>query len=102
MVKRAFKNHRLAISLVAINSVIVVEEFAHVYLYPPPNHWAGLGWYWTAVLSLPSSILWYLVSERFSSDFLCMLCLLLIGGFQWGVIGTLLDRSRRRHSSAET
>jgi hypothetical protein len=102
MVKRAFTNHRLAIILVAINSAIVVEEFAHVYLYPPSNHHFGLGWYWTAVLSLPSSILWYLVSERFSSDFLCMLSLLLVGGFQWGIIGALLDRSRRGRSSAKT
>jgi hypothetical protein len=100
MVKRMFRDHRFAFSLIAINTFIVVEEFARLYLTHPK--FIGLGWYWTAVLSLPCSILWYLVSERFSSDFLCMLSLLLVGGFQWGIIGALLDRSRRGHSSAKT
>lgn len=100
MVKRMLRGHRFAFSLIAINTFIVLEEFARLYITHPK--FVGLGWYWTAVLSLPSSILWYLVSERFSSDFLCMLSLLLVGGFQWGIIGALLDRSRRGHCSAKT
>jgi hypothetical protein len=40
MVKRAFKDHRIAIILVAINSVIVVEEFAHI---PGAFQWGIIG-----------------------------------------------------------
>src|SRR6266404_4213329 len=100
MIKRAFKDHRFAVSFIAVNTLIVVEEFAHQHLYPPPLPYAGLGWYWTAILSLPCSILWYLIPWPWPSDFLCMLVLVFIGAFQWGVIGTLLDHcSRTRRSS---
>jgi len=101
--KRVFTNHRLAIIFVAINSAIVVEEFAHIYLYPPSNHHFGLGWYWTGVLSLPSSLIWYHFIERFPSDFLCMLALLLVGAFQWGIVGAALDHwSHAQNSSGKT
>src|SRR5438045_1563480 len=109
MVKRAFKNHRLAIILVIINSVIVFEEFAHQHWYPPAPLSpggpipAGLGWYWTGVLSLPSSLIWYHFIERFPSDFLCMLALLLVGAFQWSIIGSAFDYwSRPRNSCVKT
>jgi hypothetical protein len=104
MVKRAFKNHRLTIILVAINSVIVFEEFAHQHWYPPPRHIMGLGWYWTLALSFPSSLLLFnsTVNWPWSSEALSLLGLLFIGAFQWGIIGALLDRSRRGRSSAKT
>jgi hypothetical protein len=101
MVKHTFRKHRLAFSLIAINSFIVVEEFARLYLTHPK--FVGLGWYWTALLSLPCSLLWYLVIERFPSDFLCMIALVLVGAFQWGIVGSALDRwSRPRNSSMKT
>jgi hypothetical protein len=108
MVKRVFKSHRLAIILVIINSVIVFEEFAHQHWYlPAPLSPGGpipmgLGWYWTAVLSFPSSLILYSVHWSWSHEFLSLLMLLLVGAFQWGVIGTLSDRSRRGHSTAKT
>ena len=108
MVKRAFKNHRLAIILVIINSVIVFEEFAHQHWYPPAPLSpggpipAGLGWYWTAALSFPCSLVLYILHWPWSSEFLSLFTLLLVGAFQWGIIGTLLGRSQRRHSTAKT
>ena|SRR5205085_3106669 len=103
MVKRALKNHRLAIILVTINSVIVFEEFAHQHWYPPPHHWMGLGWYWTAALSFPCSLMLYLVHWPWHSEFLSLIGALVPGALQWGLIGTALDhRSRARHSSANT
>jgi hypothetical protein len=103
MMNRAFKNHRLAIILVAINSVIAFEEFAHQHWYPPPSHFMGLGWYWTAALSFPCSLVLYTIHWPWSSEFLSLFVLLLVGAFQWGIIGTIIDRSSRaRHYSANT
>ena len=103
MLKRAFRNHRFALTFVGINTLIVVEEFAHQHFYPPPPRYAGLGWYWTGVLSLPSSLIWYRFIERFSSDLLCMVALLLVGAFQWGIIGSAFDHwSRPQNSSTNT
>jgi hypothetical protein len=103
MMKRALKNHRLAIILIAINSVIVVEEFAHQHWYPPPSHYMGLGWYWTAALSLPCSLVLYVIHWPWHSEFLSLIAALIPGAFQWGVVGTLFDRrSRAQHSSANT
>jgi hypothetical protein len=103
MVKRIIRNHRFVLSLIAINTFIVVEEFAHQHLYPPPNHWMGLGWYWTAVLSLPCSLMLYLVHWPWHSEFLSLAAALIPGALQWGAIGAVLDyRSRARHSSANT
>src|SRR2546428_10263167 len=101
MVKRAFRDHRFAISLIGLNTFIVVEEFARLYLSHPK--FIGLGWYWTAILSFPSSILWWLVPWPWPSDFLCMLALVGVGAFQWGIIGAAFDHwSRSRHSAANT
>jgi len=99
MVKRAFRDHRFAVSFIAINTLIVVEEFAHQHLYPPPHHWMGLGWYWTAILSFPCSILLHQVHWPWESELLSILTLVLIGAIQWGVIGAAFDHfSRgRRH-----
>ena len=102
MVKRAFKDHRYAVFFIAVNTLIVVEEFARIYLYPPSNHHFGLGWYWTGVLSFPSSLIWYHFIEGFPSDLLSMVTLIVVGAFQWGIIGALLDRLRRGRSSAKT
>ncbi len=103
MVKRALTNPRLAIISVAINSAIVVEEFAHVYLYPPSNHHFGLGWYWTAALSLPCSLVLHIVHWPRSSEFVSLLTLLVVGALQWGIIGPLFDyRSRPQNSCAKT
>src|SRR5437764_8299260 len=101
MAKRTFRDHRVALILVAINTLIVVEEFAHQHL-----HWGkypGLGWYWTAVLSLPSSLALYLLRWPWSSEILSLVALLFVGAFQWGFIGTMADsRSRSSHSSMNT
>ena|SRR5438034_5424605 len=103
MVKRAFKSHRLAIILVTINSVIVFEEFAHQHWYPPPSHVMGLGWYWTAALSFPSSLVLYAIHWPWHSEFLSLVAALVPGAFQWGIIGTVMDRnSRARHSPTNT
>jgi hypothetical protein len=103
MVKRALKNHRLAIILVTINSVIVFEEFAHQHWYPPPSHVMGFGWYWTGALSFPCSVVLYILHWPWSSELLSLLTLLLVGAVQWGIIGAILDRnSHARHSSANT
>src|SRR5437899_3307107 len=101
MLKRVFREHWFAVTFTAINTLIVVEEFAHQHLYP--GKYAGLGWYWTAILSFPTSILWWLIPWPWPSDFLCMLALLVVGTFQWGIIGATLDHWRQgRHFSAKT
>jgi len=100
MVKRAFKNHRLAIILVTINSVIVFEEFAHQHWYPPPRHVMGLGWYWTGVLSLPSSVFLYEADWPWQSEYRSLIALLTVGAIQWGVIGAIMDRNSRDRRSA--
>jgi len=93
MIKRAFRDHRLALVFVAINTLIVAEEFAHQHL-----HWGkypGIGWYWTAVLSLPSSLALYLLRWPWSSEVCSLVALLFVGAFQWGIIGRFFDRQRR-------
>jgi|ERR1700693_451767 hypothetical protein len=101
MVKRVFKEHQFAFSFIAINTFIVVEEFARLYLSHPK--FTGLGWYWTAALSFPCSLLLYVIHWPWSADFLSMVFLVLLGALQWGVVGAALDHSSRtRHSSAKT
>src|SRR5436853_7510765 len=98
MVKRTFREHRFAFTLIGINTLIIVEEVARLYLTHPK--FVGLGWYWTAVLSLPCSILWYFVIEWFPSDVLRMVALVLVGAFQWGIVGSALDYCSRPQNSS--
>jgi hypothetical protein len=106
MVKRAFKNHRLAIILAIINSVIVFEEFAHQHWYPPEPRQpggaipAGLGWYWTAVISLPCSVFLYEADWPWRSESRSLIALLTVGAIQWGVIGAIMDRNSHARRSA--
>jgi hypothetical protein len=95
MLNRPFRlsEHRFVISLFAINTFIVVEEFARLYLSHPK--FVGLGWYWTAALSFPSSLLLYVIHWPWPSELLSIVALLLLGAFQWTIIGTLLDRRSR-------
>ena len=109
MVKRAFKDHRFAAFFVAINTLIVVEEFAHQHLYPPAPLSPGgpipmgLGWYWTAALTLPCSVFLYDADWPWHSESLSLIAVLVVGAVQWGTIGTILDRnSRTRRSAANT
>src|ERR671918_732001 len=98
MVKRTFRDHRPALILIAINTLIVVEEFARQHL-----HWGkypGLGWYWTAMLSLPSSLALYLLRWPWSSEILSLVALLFLGAFQWGIVGGTLDRRSRMQQSS--
>jgi hypothetical protein len=109
MVKRVFKDHCCAVTFTAVNTLIVVEEFAHQHLYPPALLHAGgpipagLGWYWTAALSFPSSLVLYVLHWPWFPEFLSLLVLLVVGAIQWGAIGAIIDRNlRARHSSANT
>src|SRR5436190_19401429 len=100
MVKRTFRDHRLALILVAINTLIVVEEFAHQHL-----HWGkypGVGWYWTAVLSFPSSLALYLLRWPWSSEIVSLIALLFLGAFQWRIIGRVFDRQRCARNDSAT